>query len=81
MIVCRGTVGGGKTMLMDMFYDNLDGLEKTAGLRKHRTHFHDFMQEVHRLMHEAKASAPPRQVWNLQSDTTFFTLLCVGSLH
>jgi len=56
-----GTVGGGKTMLMDMFYDNLDGLEKTAGLRKHRTHFHDFMQEVHRLMHEAKASAPPRQ--------------------
>lgn len=53
-----GTVGGGKTMLMDMFYDTMEGV----GPRKKRVHFHDFMMEVHHLIHEAKKTAPPRDI-------------------
>lgn len=37
-----GGVGRGKTYLMDVFYECL------PGKRKHRTHFHRFMQRVHR---------------------------------
>jgi len=55
-----GTVGGGKTMLMDMFHDTLPGLNKDIKCR--RVHYHDFMQDVHRRIHEAKKKAPPRDV-------------------
>lgn len=43
-----GAVGGGKTMLMDLFYNscNID--------RKIRVHFNAFMVEVHKKMHELK---------------------------
>ncbi len=51
-----GTVGGGKTMLMDLFFD----VAQVEGGKKARVHYHDFMQVVHNLMHEAKKSAPPR---------------------
>ena len=37
-----GTVGGGKTMLMDMFYHTLAGISKDIKCR--RVHYHDFMQ-------------------------------------
>ena len=37
-----GTVGGGKTMLMDMFHDTLPGLN--TDIRCRRVHYHDFMQ-------------------------------------
>ena len=37
-----GTVGGGKTMLMDMFYDTLAGISEDIKCR--RVHYHDFMQ-------------------------------------
>ncbi len=37
-----GEVGRGKTMLMDLFVDNV------AIARKRRLHFHEFMDEVHR---------------------------------
>ncbi|KAG5879661.1 hypothetical protein JTB14_021464 [Gonioctena quinquepunctata] len=44
----HGAVGGGKTMLMDLFYDCCTIERKT------RVHFNAFMVEVHRKMHELK---------------------------
>merc|ERR1719334_1888633 len=55
-----GTVGGGKTMLMDLFHDTLEGL--SSEIKRRRVHYYDFMQDVHRRLHEAKKKAPPRDV-------------------
>ncbi|CAH1959611.1 unnamed protein product [Acanthoscelides obtectus] len=43
-----GAVGGGKTMLMDLFYNSVEIKSKT------RVHFNAFMIEVHKKMHELK---------------------------
>ncbi|XP_019865554.1 putative ATPase N2B isoform X1 [Aethina tumida] len=43
-----GAVGGGKTMLMDMFFNSCDVKKKM------RIHFHGFMINVHKKMHELK---------------------------
>jgi cell division protein ZapE len=40
-----GSVGRGKTMLMDLFFQN------TSVDRKRRAHFHDFMADVHARVH------------------------------
>jgi cell division protein ZapE len=45
-----GTVGRGKTMLMDMFF----GLAPESG--KRRVHFHDFMRDVHSRIHAHRES-------------------------
>ncbi len=45
-----GGVGRGKSMLMDLLRDNLDGPAKR------RTHFHEFMQDVHARLREARES-------------------------
>ena len=47
-------------MLMDMFYDTLAGLDTNVKAR--RIHYYDFMQDVHKRMHEAKKAAPPRDI-------------------
>ncbi|KAK9306917.1 hypothetical protein QLX08_002549 [Tetragonisca angustula] len=43
-----GAVGGGKTMLMDLFY------ECCQVKNKKRVHFHSFMVDVHNKVHEVK---------------------------
>lgn len=45
-----GAVGGGKTMLMDLFYEYCNIKEKR------RVHFHSFMLDVHKRIHELKNS-------------------------
>ena len=44
-----GPVGRGKTMLMDMFYENLP-----PSVKKRRVHFHEFMIGVQDFMHHAR---------------------------
>lgn len=45
-----GDVGCGKTMLMDLFYDTLPPNITS----RTRIHFHNFMQDVHKRLHQAK---------------------------
>ena len=44
----HGSVGRGKTMLMDLFFDAL------PVARKRRAHFHEFMADVHERVHEIR---------------------------
>lgn len=45
-----GFVGRGKTMLMDLFYDSVQSASKR------RVHFHSFMADVHKRIHEFRLS-------------------------
>lgn len=56
-----GRVGGGKSLLMDLFVESC----KTAdGLSTSRVHFHEFMYGVQRLLHEMRQSA---EEWTTRS--------------
>ncbi|KZS98078.1 AFG1-like ATPase [Sistotremastrum niveocremeum HHB9708] len=48
-----GDVGTGKSMLMDLFYDTLPPKIK----KKRRVHFHAFMIDVHKRLHELRSSS------------------------
>ena len=52
-IYLYGSVGCGKTMLMDLLYENIDIV------RKKRLHFNEFMIDVHKRIHKFKLNAPP----------------------
>lgn len=71
-----GTVGGGKTMLMDLFYDTLEG--QSRDIKARRVHYYDFMQDVHRRMHEAKKEAPPRDISRWDTYQPFDPVPLVG---
>jgi len=47
-----GSVGCGKTMLMDLLYENIDIVKKK------RLHFNEFMIDVHKRIHAFKRQAP-----------------------
>ena len=71
-----GKVGRGKTLAMDMFFDTV--LIK----RKRRTHFHEFMLDVHRRIARARETStndPIRVV--AKSISAEATLLCFDELH
>ncbi len=57
-----GGVGRGKSMLMDLFYNNLD-LD-----RKRRAHFHEFMIEVHAMMRTWREADPGDPIPNVVRD-------------
>jgi cell division protein ZapE len=56
-VYMHGGVGRGKSFIMDCFF-NAVPLE-----RKTRLHFHEFMREVHRQLHELKGVQDPLECW------------------
>lgn len=71
-----GSVGRGKTMLMDLFY------EVTTYRYKRRAHFHEFMAEVHERIATARKDHPGDpipQVAAAIADRT--ALLCFDEMH
>lgn len=72
----HGSVGRGKTMLMDLFY------ESTSFAPKQRAHFHEFMADVHERIADARAHVPgdpiPHVAGAIAKETR---LLCFDELH
>ncbi|MEX0957909.1 MAG: cell division protein ZapE [Burkholderiales bacterium] len=69
-----GGVGRGKSFLMDVFF------ESVAIRRKQRTHFHRFMQWVHRQLRDAQGEQDP--LVRIGRDTAKRTrLLCLDEFH
>jgi cell division protein ZapE len=65
-----GDVGRGKTMLMDLFFDHVEGWPKQ------RIHFHAFMQDVH------KARAQRRTIEQIADEfATKARLLCLDEMQ
>ena len=68
-----GSVGRGKTWLMDLFHDSL------PGVRKRRVHFHRFMREVHRSLKAMGGTRDPLQ--RIATDTARdIDVLCFDEL-
>ena len=69
-----GGVGRGKSFLMDCFY------EAVPLQRKTRLHFHEFMREVHRELHELQGTVNPLDVLG-QRMSERFKLICFDEFH
>lgn len=61
-----GSVGGGKTTLMDMFFDCCNTVDK-----KKRVHFNSFMNNVHSRIHQVKESMNIDRAFNTKKPTSF----------
>ena len=72
----HGAVGRGKTMLMDLFF------ETTTFRYKRRTHFHEFMAEVHERIGAARKTVPGDPIPQVASAIASKTaLLCFDEMH
>jgi cell division protein ZapE len=69
-----GGVGRGKSFIMDCFYNTVP-LE-----RKTRLHFHEFMREVHRQLHELKGQQDPLEVLAKRMSRKH-RLICFDEFH
>ncbi len=69
-----GGVGRGKSFIMDCFFNALP-LE-----RKTRLHFHEFMREVHRQLHELKGQQDPLEVLAKRMSRKH-RLICFDEFH
>eukprot|EP00931_Biecheleriopsis_adriatica_P106117 TRINITY_DN80631_c0_g1_i1.p1 TRINITY_DN80631_c0_g1~~TRINITY_DN80631_c0_g1_i1.p1 ORF type:complete len:560 (+),score=117.45 TRINITY_DN80631_c0_g1_i1:86-1765(+) len=63
-VYLHGTVGTGKTMLMDLFYEHA----REAGLRTLRKHFYEFMLGLHRQIHQIREDRPVEVAANSLAD-------------
>ncbi len=71
-----GGVGRGKTMLMDLFF------EEVAFEPKRRAHFHEFMADVHDRIAEARRSVPGDPIPQVaRAIAAQARLLCFDELH
>lgn len=72
----HGGVGRGKTMLMDLFFEEIDVAPKR------RAHFHEFMSDVHDRIGKARAEVPgdpiPHVARQIAEDAR---LLCFDEFH
>lgn len=69
-----GGVGRGKSFLMDCFFNAVPLQRKT------RLHFHEFMREVHRQLHELKGVADPLDVLAKRMSRRH-RLICFDEFH
>ena len=75
-VYIHGKVGRGKTMLMDLFFD------EAPVARKRRMHFHQFMAEVHDQITEARTMHAGDPIpYVAQHITAHTALLCFDELH
>ena len=69
-----GGVGRGKSFLMDCFYESVPLVRKT------RLHFHEFMREVHRELHELSGLADPLDELAIRISKRY-RLICFDEFH
>jgi cell division protein ZapE len=71
-----GSVGRGKTMLMDLFF------EETSFEPKRRAHFHEFMADVHDRIGEARDRTPGDPIPHVaRAIASEAQLLCFDEMH
>jgi cell division protein ZapE len=75
--VCKGLylysgVGRGKTMLMDMFFNNL----LLNPVKKHRVHFHLFMKTIHEQMQQVVGVRDPID-YIIKKQYSLYRVLCL----
>jgi len=73
-VYMHGGVGRGKSFLMDCFFQSVPLKRKT------RLHFHEFMREVHRELHDLRGTANPLDELGRRIARRF-RLICFDEFH